>query len=386
MAILRDLRQNYSAYRKFEALPIEQKRIVLYSEGKTYWPFLKPFVTALIETTNEHPIYVSSDENDPGLKYCPERMQGFQIGEGTIRTLWFSSLTCKVLIMTMPDLQVFHIKRSKVYPVNYVYANHGCDSIHMVLREQALDYFDTIFLSGPHNEKEIRSREHLKGLPAKKLFNIGYPYLDELIKDAEPYLTQYPSEERPLCVLIAPSWSEKGSGTLETVGNVLVGLLLNAGFETIVRPHPQTRKLFPECIEEIRRTYSGNPLFTLDENANNKKSLMKADILITDWSAIAMEFSFSRLRPVLYIDVPKKTMNPNYTELGIEPLEVSIRTEIGAVLHPDNIHGVVTILNQLGENIPAFSDKINIIREKTVYHIGQSAIIGAETLVHLADD
>jgi YidC/Oxa1 family membrane protein insertase len=377
---------NYKAWRQFNALPMNNKRIVFYSEGKTYWPFLRPYVKALIDTTDEQPIYVSSEIDDPGLTYCPERMKGFAVGEGAIRTLWFSSLKAKVLIMSMPDLQVFHIKRSMAYPVNYVYAPHGCASVHMILREKALDYFDTVFLSGPHNEKEIRRREELKGLKKKTLFNIGYPYLDELIATAEREGAPYPDGKRPLRVLLAPSWAEKGAGTLETVGNELIGLLLEAGFETIVRLHPLTRKLHPDCIEAIRRSYSGHHLFKLEADTTGKRTLMNADIMISDWSAIAMEFSFSRLRPVLYIDVPRKAINPHYEEIDIQPFEVKVRNEIGAVLHPDKIHDAPEVILRLSSDFSKRGASIRKIRDENVFNIGQSAVKGAEALVQLANN
>lgn len=51
---------------------------------------------------------------------------------------------------------------------------HGFASTHMVLREEALDHYDTIFCSGPVQIKEIRAREAMKGLPEKKLIDTGY--------------------------------------------------------------------------------------------------------------------------------------------------------------------------------------------------------------------
>ena len=39
--------------------------------------------------------------------------------------------------MDMPDLEKFHIKRSKVYPVHYIYVFHSMFSIQSYLREGA---------------------------------------------------------------------------------------------------------------------------------------------------------------------------------------------------------------------------------------------------------
>ena len=377
----------YRGFRNYGKLPLEKKRIVFYSESKAYWPFLAPFVKTLLETTDEHLVYVSSETDDPGLTSHPERVSGFVIGSGMIRSFWFSMLKANVLVMTMPDLDIYHVKRSQTHPVHYVYVMHGCDSVSMVLREQALDRFDSIFCAGPHNIEEIHKREQMKNLPAKNLVEVGYPYQDELIAAAtnEPQFGEKPGTDRPIRVLLAPSWSDKNVGTLETVGHELVGILLDAGFETTLRPHPQSRKFHPKVIESIRKTYGHRPGFVLEADTTGKESLMKADILISDWSAITFEFAFSRLKPVLYIDVPKKAMNPNYEELGIVPFEVRIREKIGAVLAPSNIRRVPEEIRRLCSSENSYQEHLRSILTENVYNVGSSAVIGAAELVKLAD-
>ncbi len=395
-----------SGYRTFQKLPPDKRRIVFYSEGKSYWPFLRPFVKALLETTNETPTYVSSEADDPGLTYAPDRMTGLTVGSGFLMMLWFNSLKANVLAMSTPDLEVFHVKRSKAQPVHYVYLMHGSDSVFMVLREQALDYFDSVFCSGPHNVTEIRRREELKSLPAKKLWEIGYPYQDELIEKAEKEFSRYSGDvsrdsgdvsrysgdvrqdtgkNDPLCVLVAPSWSENETGTLETCGIELVGSLLDAGFETVLRPHPRTWMLRPKCIEAIVRKYDGVPNFKVETSTTGSESLMKADILISDWSAIALEYAFSRLRPVLYIDVPPKAINPNYKELGLDPFEVSVREKIGAVLSPSNVANAPEIIRGLCADPGKMTEQIRNVRDENVFNVGSGAVAGAKVLVELAN-
>ena len=377
----------YRDFCDYGKLPLEKKRIVFYSEGKAYWPFLAPFVKELIASTNEHLVYVSSETDDPGLTYHTERVSGFVVGSGMIRSFWFSLLKANVLVMTMPDLDIYYVKRSKASPVHYVYVMHGCDGVSMVLREQALDRFDSVFCAGPHNVEEIRKRERMKNLPAKNLVEVGYPYQDELIAAAttESKTCWTPEDNRPIRVLLAPSWSDKNVGTLETVGHELVGILLDAGLETTLRPHPQSRKFHPKVIEKIRTTYGKRSGFTLEADTTGKESLMKADILISDWSAITFEFAFSRLKPVLSIDVPRKAMNPNYEELGIVPFEVRIREKIGAVLAPSDIRRAPEEIRRLCSQGNAYEEHLRKILTENVYNIGNSAAVGAAELVKLAD-
>ena len=59
-------------------------------------------------------------------------------------------------------------------------------------------------------------------------------------------------------------------------------------------------------------------------------SLFESDLLICDWSAMAIEYALGLGKPVLFVDVPPRVRNPNYAELGLEPMEMRIRRELGA--------------------------------------------------------
>ena len=52
----------------------------------------------------------------------------FYIGDGVARSNFFINLKATIIVMTMPDLETFHIKRSKVYPVHYVYIFHSLNN------------------------------------------------------------------------------------------------------------------------------------------------------------------------------------------------------------------------------------------------------------------
>jgi hypothetical protein len=66
-------------------------------------------------------------------------------------------------------------------------------------------------------------------------------------------------------------------------------------------------------------------------------SLLESDVLISDWSAMAIEYALGLGKPVLFVDVPPRVRNPNYAELGIEPMEMRIRRELGTVLPLDRV-------------------------------------------------
>ena len=76
-------------------------------------------------------IYVTSSDSDPMLSQPPPGITSFFIGSHTARTFFFAGLEADIVVMTMPDLQTFHIKRSP-YPVKYVY-------LHQFIGEHSYD-------------------------------------------------------------------------------------------------------------------------------------------------------------------------------------------------------------------------------------------------------
>ena len=73
------------------------------------------------------------------------------------------------MVMTMPDLETFYVKRSKIYPVHFVYIFHSLSSTHYIYRKTAFDNFDTIFCTGNYQIIEIQEREKKFNLEKKKI-------------------------------------------------------------------------------------------------------------------------------------------------------------------------------------------------------------------------
>lgn len=90
-----------------------------------------------------------------------------------------SKLDAKALIMTMPGLNQFHIKRS-INKVCHIYVFHAILSTHMIYRKGSFDCYDTIFCVGPHHIEEIRKMEQLENLKPKELIEAGYPWLETI--------------------------------------------------------------------------------------------------------------------------------------------------------------------------------------------------------------
>ena len=375
---LRLLFQAWAGMKAFNSLDLEDKSVVFYSEDNASWVHFEPIIKELLETHRRKICYLTSSFDDPILKTDEKLIKPFYIGSGMVRTLLFSSLKARIMIMTMPDLENYYIKRSKVYPVHYIYVFHNMASSHMVFRTGAYDHYDTIFCVGPHHEKEIRGAEKLYGLPAKNLVKHGNSRLDSVLYEAAKR-EKKDSSGRQKKVLIAPSYGK--NALLETCGVRLIEVLLNAGYFVTARPHPLTIRDNKPLISPIVQKYESNKSFLLETDVASQVSLHSSDLMISDYSGAAFEFAFGLGKPVVFVDVPRKVNNPNYTELNCEPFEVFIRPQIGAVLSTNNLEKVSELIDDLISNQDVFEKKIETIRSENIYNVGLSGEVGAKSVI-----
>ena len=364
--------------KKFENLDQTEKQIVFYSENQDSMFIFKSLIDELINQDITI-CYVTSSKDDPNLKSSNEKIKTFCIGEGIMRTKFFLNLKADILIMTMPDLGTSYIKRSKVYPVHYVYMFHAIASTHLVYKKSAFDNYDSIFCVGNFQIDEIRSREKLYKLDAKNLIETGYSHLDNLIKK---YSTnkKIPIND-PIQILIAPSWSD--DGLFETVIEKNISVLLDSGFKVTLRPHPMTQKKSEKKINFLLQKFSSNSNFVLEKNIPNFESFVKSDIMITDWSGAAIEYAFTLERPVLFIDVPKKIHNSDYEKLPEIPIEINIRDKIGEIISLSDMEVLPEKIQNLCQNPNIIKDKIKRIREELIANLGNSSKLEVEYILKL---
>ena len=115
---LRNFFTHLSNLVSFRQLTPDKRQIVFYSEGKTYWVHLSALLQQLLTSSNIGVCYISSGEDDPGLKMTHPNLSTFLIDEGPIRNWLFENIETDIMVMTMPDLNQFQVKRSR-HPVHY---------------------------------------------------------------------------------------------------------------------------------------------------------------------------------------------------------------------------------------------------------------------------
>ena len=334
-------------------------------------------ILKLTEEKNLQICYVTSLKNDPVLLSKNKNIFSFYIGDGIIRTKFFLTLKAKILIMDMPDLETFHIKRSKTYPVHYIYIFHSMFSVHSYLRKNAIDNYDTIFCVGAHHEKEIRFIEKKYKLKEKILVKYGFGRLDELLDEKQKF--SQITKDNDL-VIITPSYGE--NNLLNVCGIELIDILLKTKFKVLLRPHFRTLKNSIELINSIKKRFGNNPNFTFEEGVIPPEKFHNSVGLISDWSGISLEYAFVFERSVIFIDVPKKILNPDAEDIPLEPIEILIRNKIGNVISPDKLKEIPKIIKESNQNDER-KKEIKKIRSDTVYNVGKSAKIGAEVIEKL---
>jgi YidC/Oxa1 family membrane protein insertase len=292
-------------------------------------------------------------------------------------------LKADILVMTMPNLETYFIKRSKVYPVHYVYIFHSIVSTHTIYRKGAFDHYDSIFCTGPHHIEEITATESVYSLKHKNLVEHGYGLLDKLQKN-KPLKNQksYTNDEKKK-IIIAPSWGKKG--LLETKGIELVKILLDAGYHVTVRPHPMTIRKWPKKIKAIKNEFDNEPNFEMETDVSSFESIYSAYGLISDWSGIAIEYAFVCEMPVFYIDVSQKINNSSYNKIQCNPLEFSIRNLIGKIISPNDLSSLPKVIESTYEENNNFKTIIQEVRNKTIFNLGQSGIKGAQEILQILD-
>jgi len=376
----------WKGWRQFKKLPWDWRNIVVYSESGQDWHQFAGLVEQLNGPLARKVTYVTSDRQDSGLRRVHPNYRAIHIPEGLFRTIFFQVNQSDLFVLTMMDLQNLQLKRS-LHPVHYLYLFHSMGSTHMVDHENSFDHYDTLFCTGPHQVREIRRREELKGLPPKQLFEYGHPRLEDVIAQGRAHAGRKAADAPagiPPTILIAPTWGD--TSIFNTCGRELIGLLLAAGYRVIMRPHYQSKRRTPEVIAAVREAFAGQAHFEYVDRMGETESILRSDLLVSDWSAMALEYAWGLEKPVLFIDVPRRIRNPNWRELGIEPIESAIREQVGEIVAPDALEQAPEAIERLLADPGRFRARMCEMRETMVFRLGHSVPDGAAEIARLADE
>ena len=362
-------------YKRF--LKASGKKIVFYSEKNGFYKYYRNIIEEIVKRTNIVIHYITSDPLDEVFQMESVQFKPYYIGENRMIVLMMKMET-DLMVMTTPDLENFQLKRSYVKKdIEYIYVPHDVNSSNLTFHKNALDHFDTIFTSGFKNKEEIKEREEKYALPSKKLVEWGSGVIDNM---TESYLEL--SKEKKAgkkTILIAPSWQK--DNIFDSCIEEMLDELIQTDYQVIVRPHPQYVRHFEGRVDLLAEKYKKDGVeFQKDFSSN--KTVYMADLLVTDWSSISLEYAFSTLKPVLFINTPMKVVNGDYQELSTVPIDIELRDQVGISLELDRVgEKVVPAVDRLLFDQQFSRQSMQGLKEKYLYHPGESGKIGAKYMI-----
>lgn len=367
-------------YKRF--FSIANKHLVFYSEASGFYKYFQAEIEYLLSHSTMTIHYITNDPNDQifELAKTQKKIKPYYIGKKKLITLMMK-MDADMVVMTTPDLDNYYIKRSYVRKdVEYVYINHAICSIHMTVREGAFDNFDTFFLVCRNQIYELRESERIYGTRKKNLIPCGYGVLDNLIDKYEKSQEKQ-IENSTKRILIAPSWQK--DNILDSCLDQILSALLGKGYFIIVRPHPEYKKRYAvkmnAMIEKYKNISKDELMIETDFSSN--VTIITADLVITDWSGIAYDFSFSTLKPTLFINTPMKVKNKNYKKIGLAPIDFQLRKQLGIDLELDQLDHVAEAVSTMFLKKDDYHDQIFKLRSEMIYNLGHCGEVAGKYII-----
>ena len=403
-------------YKRF--MSIDGKHLVFYSEGSGFYKYFQGAIEYLLKHSTCPIHYVTNDPNDQvfSLAQTQPRLLPYYIGPKRAITL-FMKMDADVVATTLEDLDSFYLKRSYVrQDIEYVFFFHHMLSTHLTPLAAAYDSYNTLLCVGPHQIAEVRRREQMADLPPKCLVECGYDLLDREIESYQQLLERNSegvtgqsshsgqrsndarndnaessgggqngsTESIPSTVstiLIAPSWQE--DNLLDLCIDDMLNQLVEPGHRVIVRPHPEYIKRFGPRWEALQKRWgdTSDEQLHFEGDFSSNESIYTSDVLITDWSSISCEFSFSTLKPCIFIDTPMKERNTTWRDWNMEPTDITLRNKIGVSFAPDALEGLAQTVDSMISHPDDWSERIKDIRDGFIFNLGHGGEIAGEYLL-----
>jgi hypothetical protein len=354
-------------------------QLVFYSEGGQYWSTFKPILDELVGR-GERCVYVTSDEEDPGLRHASSLVNTICIGRGTKAYVYLTALEADICAMTTPGLDVLHIRRSKGVK-HYAHLIHAPTDVG-IYKRYSFDYFDSIFISGDHQGKSLRKLEESRGTPPKLLLKTGCLYYDEMQRQLKE-LDVAPVPEKPLTVLVAPTWGL--NGLLKKFGARVLIPFLEQEWNVIVRPHPQSHTSEREMLDSLREELKQYPNLQWDSNKDGLRSMVQANAMVSDFSGIVFDFAFLFEKPVITLEFDLNTRGLEAAELPWDPWELTVLDIVGRRIAENDMNVLPKILEQeLGRS--ERTRMIRQLRDESVVNFACAAKYVTDELLRIRDD
>jgi len=346
--------------------------ILFYSEGGNYWNVFLPVIEEL-EKRSVKSVYYTSGEKDPALESNFKYMSAHYIGNDLTAFTLLNHIKVKVMIMTTPQLDVMHLKRSKNVE-HYVHLIHAPTDT-LVYKKYAFDYFDSVMCSGKHQIESIRELEEKRKLPQKVLYETGLTYYDVMYRNRDKYM----QKEDIKTILVAPTWGS--NGMLTKFGVAPVKELLDANYHVILRPHPQMYISQKELMDELESSLSSYENLEIDRNPSGEASMGRSDVMISDISGIIFDFFFIYEKPVIVIEDVINKGGLEAEDVNNEIWESTILEKVATLVNHNNINILPDVVEKvIGKDI---TQDIEQIREQTLFNFPHAGSVAADQILEI---
>ena len=353
----------------------QDRSLVIFSEGKNYWGTYKPIIEALLAKGQPF-TYYSMDIHDPALTIENDLMNSKYIGNGAMAFAKMSCVEADILVTTTPNIgtENYPIRKSaKIGSLIHVWHSFG-DFTYASYHHGSLDHFDEVLTAGEYMNPQIRLIEQKRGLKEKKLTPTGSSYLDVLVKER----AEINAETDGKTILIAPTWGKKGLFSVYGIG--FVRDLAKAGFNVIIRPHPQSLKVEKEMFDGFKQELSEFPNVVWDEQVNGNASMAKSDLMVSDTSSVRLDFFVLYKRPVITLEMPiPDSEEYEYKDLKDLLDHSTMETDIGDKISKEDIGQIVdrvkTVLSSAAKR------DFDAITKKYAVNFGHAGNVIADYLI-----
>jgi len=351
-------------------------RVCFFDLFPEHYQFSRPLIAELSRT--QHVILLVCDKNHSAYleKRALKNIHVFKIDK---RWLPFIFQCVQIPYLATP---ASHLHPSAVRSdVRTIHTYHSLVSMHAVYGDDAFDGFTDFFACGPHHVREILAIRAARGLPSATIHEVGYPKLDNL---AEIRAAKQKFDISAKKIVLAASWHANNIVALhyEAICEVVLAL----GYVLIIRPHPHLYDRDYSTMHKLRAISTRYLGRIIIENPRDEfESFWNADLMISDWSGVALEYAFATERPVIFIDAPRKVNSIVLLGIPLLTIEDVARTRIGVK---------VDCVERLAEGIHAalalspgtWTKRISEGRDEYLFNYRKSAITGAAMLSELTSN
>ncbi len=314
---------------------------VIYSEGNQYFTLFKPILDEFEK--RKIPLhYYTSEEIDRIFETDYKYIKTEYIGKQNKAFFKLAFLKADICLMTVPQLDVLQLKRSK-FVKHYSHIFHSI-TFSMHYRLFSLDYYDSVLCDGEFQIPMIREIEQKRNLPQKELVVTGCPYMDYLQNEKQ----KLNISEHPYTILLAPSWGSESM--LNKFGSKLIRELLKTGYNIIIRPHPQSWRVETDLLKKLQNEFKEYTNISWNKDSDNLKVLAMSDILISDFSSVMFDWAFLFNKPFIYSNSDMNKEIYDMSELDEEPKRYEIMRKIGKELTKENLGDIKNLIENLKDN------------------------------------